>query len=412
MAEAEQQVSESSSSTLGTPGLPPSTGSSDLESNYESEPGAGCPKSETRECSYSRKKRRSRSNTLGEKRSMNKERKKRRRKSKKKMNKSARDTILYKQMANDYWDRWKWEQQRRKESQLETIVGQSHHAVNPSALHHINPAYITDLKVEGKPVETHLGSGSFSIVKLQVYRGIRVAVKQFRSGSFKEDVLNEARTLSSLCHPNLPFLFSVCTSVKPYLLVMQFHGVGNETITISREISRHNKIINGKEWLTLCCQLFDAIDYLHRSVGIIHNDIKGDNVLLSDTIMCSYPLTCKFQVILIDYGKATRAGSGRIYRSVPAEEIQKDLNRYAHWAPEVIRGETRQTTKSDIYSVGVLLTKLIDRNCFVNLLSPEQEGICSLCEKCKSVRSDQRPPAGECLKVVKEIQAVSEPKFS
>ena len=79
MAEAEQQVSESLSSTLGTPGLPPSTGSSDLESNYESKPGAGCLKSETEECSYSRKKR-PRSNTLGGKRLMNKERKKRRRK--------------------------------------------------------------------------------------------------------------------------------------------------------------------------------------------------------------------------------------------------------------------------------------------------------------------------------------------
>ena len=226
--------------------------------------------------------------------------------------------------------------------------------VNPSTFHHINPAYITDPDVDGKSVETYLGSGSFSIVKLQLYRGIKVAVKHFRAGSLQEDVLNEAKILSSLCHPNLPYLFCVCISTKPHRLVMQFHGVGGETVTVSRELCRQNKIVNSMEWLLLCSQLLDAIDHLHRCVGIIHNDIKGDNVLLSDIIICSSQSTTKYQAVLIDFGKATKAGSGRTYRS-QADEIRENFCRYAHLAPEVLTGESKQTMKGDIYSVGVLL---------------------------------------------------------
>ena len=404
MAEAEQEFG-CSSSTFGTPGSPPSSGISDSESakcvkcERESKPNAGC-----QETDISRKTRRR--NTLEEKRSMNKERKKRKRKTKKKISKSTRDVQLYKQMANDYWDRWKWEQQRRREENMEVTSKASHYTANPSSFHHINPVYITDPGVDGKSAETYLGSGSFSIVKLQVYRGIKVAVKQFRAGSLQEDVLNEAKILNSLCHPNLPFLFGVCISTKPHRLVMQFHGVGDKTATIAGEICRQSKTISTKEWLILCYQLFDAIDYLHRCVSIIHNDIKGDNVLITDTMICSHSLTSKYQVVLIDFGKATTVGSGRSYQ-LHADEIREHMGRYAYLAPDVLTGETKQTTKSDIYSVGVLLKIVLVRNCLINLTRSQRDKFVSLCEKCKAAQSGLRPSAGECLLIMKEIQSLT-----
>ena len=78
------------------------------------------------------------------------------------------DAQLYKQMANDYWNRWKLEQQCRRRENIEVTSKVSHCTVNPSSLHHIDSAYITDPDVNRKPVETHLGIGYFSIVKLQV----------------------------------------------------------------------------------------------------------------------------------------------------------------------------------------------------------------------------------------------------
>ena len=393
MAEAEQElVSECSSSTFDTPGSPPS---SDSESNYErseSKPNAGC-----QEIESPRRGKKRRRNTLEQKRSMNKERKKRKRT--KKISKSSRDAQLYKQMANDYWDRWKWEQQCRREENREVTNKVSNCTVNPLSLHHIIPAYITDPDVDGKPVETHLGIGSFSIVKLQVYRGIKVAVKQFCAGSLQKDVLNEAAILSSLCHPNLQFLFGVCISTKPHRLVMQFHGVEDKTVTFSGELCRQNDAIITNEWLVLCHQLLDAIDYLHRHASITHNDIKGNNVLLSDTMICLLPSTTKFH---IDFGKATKIGSGRRYR-LQADEIREHMSQYAHLAPEIITGETRQTAKGDIYSVGVLLKQLLDRNHMSYLRQSQNDTFISLCERCKAARSDLRPSVGECLQIIKEL---------
>ena len=121
------------------------------------------------------------------------------------------------------------------------------------------------------------------------------------SGSFKDDVINEAKILVSLCHPNLPYLFGVCTTSRPYQLVMQFHGIGNETITILRD---RKELSNSKEWVVLCSQLMNAVEYLHHSAHLLHNNIKGDNVLLTDAVLVCHAV-CNHQVVLVDFGKAT-----------------------------------------------------------------------------------------------------------
>ena len=54
-------------------------------------------------------------------------------------------------------------------------------------------------------------------MKLQLYRGIYVAVKQFLPQTFINDVLNEAKRLMKLSHPNLP----------PYCIILQFEGIQN-----------------------------------------------------------------------------------------------------------------------------------------------------------------------------------------
>ena len=54
----------------------------------------------------------------------------------------------------------------------------------------------------------------------------------------------------------------------------------------------------------LCSQLTEAVDYLHAELNILHNVIKGDNVLITQS--SSQPMDCKFQVVLIDFGKVTK----------------------------------------------------------------------------------------------------------
>ena len=92
-------------------------------------------------------------------------------------------------------------------------------------MHEINEALLSDPKSKHEKEKYYLGRGCFGIVKLQLYRGIYVAVKEFLPHSVKDDVKNEARLLAQLCHPYLPYLFGVTLlKVSPIVLSCNFMG--------------------------------------------------------------------------------------------------------------------------------------------------------------------------------------------
>ena len=79
------------------------------------------------------------------------------------------------------------------------------------------------------------------MVRVQVCRGIKVAVKDYLPHSGACDVRRVARVLSMLCHPYLPLLFGVIISVRPFRLIMQYHELNgkNKSITLD-DIIRHS----------------------------------------------------------------------------------------------------------------------------------------------------------------------------
>ena len=79
-----------------------------------------------------------------------------------------------------------------------TVASSEHYSVSE-----IDHTMLTDLLVKGR--------GCFGIVRVQLYRGIQVAVKEFLPKSVVADVMHEASILAYLCHPYLPLLFGVCT---------------------------------------------------------------------------------------------------------------------------------------------------------------------------------------------------------
>ena len=99
----------------------------------------------------------------------------------------------------------------------------------------------------------------------------------------------------------------------PYQIVLQFHGIDCQSVTLSREI-HEKKVIHNPTiiWLILLSQLIEAITYIHTDLEILHNDIKLDNVLLAeddhDTVT-TYK-TCKYQVVLSGLCKATPISDG------------------------------------------------------------------------------------------------------
>ena len=115
-------------------------------------------------------------------------------------------------MSRSYWERWQWELQRRKEcvarerALSQAWTGNSSRSTSDGPrIHEIDP----DLLHDPDDVSTYIGRGSFGVVRMQVYRGIEVAVKELLPRTLATDVRHEARVLASFCHPYLP-LFSVC----------------------------------------------------------------------------------------------------------------------------------------------------------------------------------------------------------
>lgn len=330
--------------------------------------------------------------------------------------KQKTSALLYKSMARTYWDRWQWELQKRKEAMQELRTGgqrrqpESHGSLLP-AVHQIDPSHLTDPVIEGNSKEVYVGRGSFSVVRLQTYRDIKVAVKEFLRHYLHTDAQNEARILSIICHTHLPYVFGICTTARPYRLVTQFHGIAHETVTLCKELKLRKKVNDGITWLILCSQL-EAVKYLQCKVNILHNDIKGDNILLSrsdlDQFTDSDPTKASasesvvggYHAVLTDFGKATQRTQGRCYNLSEPEKVEY-LVKYRHIAPEVIHGETRQSTFSDIYAVGMVLVKMIDYHCFRALPNYTIVEIKQLVEACRSVIY-HKTPTEKCLSKFKE----------
>lgn len=140
---------------------------------------------------------------------------------------------------------------------------------------------------------------------------------------------HEARTISSLNHPNICALYDVGREGDVDYLVMEF--LEGETLTsrLGRgALSRAELIRHGVE-------IADALDRAHRQ-GVIHCDLKPSNIVLTET-----------GAKLLDFGIARFHGSSEAAIHGTPGFI----------APEVARGEAPDA-RSDIYSLGATLYEM------------------------------------------------------
>ena len=101
----------------------------------------------------------------------------------------------------------------------------------------INPELI-------KRLPKHTGEGTDGTCYLGTYRKIRVCVKEYKTSltksgkevSFAKLCAQENRKSSVIFdlgdHPGLPMVFGICTKQMPVMLITQFHGEGDESMTI------------------------------------------------------------------------------------------------------------------------------------------------------------------------------------
>jgi len=228
---------------------------------------------------------------------------------------------------------------------------------------------------------------------------MQVAVKELHAHAVLEDVQQEAAILANLCHTFLLYLFGVCTKVKPFKVIMQFHGlaVGHApltSVTVLQELNRQQIGLSDTNWIVIIGQLLEAVAYLHTKAEILHNDITYSNILLTSPV--DDTTSEEYQIILIDFGKATKLSQGKQYH-LSWREKWEYIQKFPQLAPEVIEGDCRQSTHSDIYAVGGVIYKITDHNC-----ASYKRPLLNLAEKCRQVCYMNRFSATRALLYLQE----------
>ena len=205
-------------------------------------------------------------------------------------------------------------------------------------------------------VVEQLGAGGMGVVyKAQDVRlGRLVALKvlpQTNADEQEEAVerfRREARTASSLNHPNICTIYSFDDHQGQLYLAMELL----EGETLDRKLS--GRSLDVRLILELGSQIADALDAAH-SEGILHRDIKPANIFL----------TRRGQVKVLDFGLAKLAPGFNRMRGDSAPQLTEQftsmvgttVGTVAYMSPEQARGEDVDP-RTDLFSFGVVLYEM------------------------------------------------------
>ncbi|CCO33600.1 Putative serine/threonine-protein kinase/receptor R831 [Rhizoctonia solani AG-1 IB] len=94
--------------------------------------------------------------------------------------------------------------------------------------------------------------------------------------------------------------------------------------------------------LKLCAQLAGAIAYLHEQ-NVIHGDIKGPNVLISD----------EGDVQVTDFGVSIMD-----HREIEFSVTSTGAGTQRWQAPEILRGDSDSSKEADVYALGMTMIEV------------------------------------------------------
>jgi|GEM_PF-3888559 len=227
-----------------------------------------------------------------------------------------------------------------------------------------------------------IGEGGFGIVFMaEQTEPVRrkVALKLIKPGMDTRQVIArfeaERQALAVMDHPNIARVLDAGTTEfgRPYFVMELVRG-----IPITQYCDENNLPI--RERLVLFATVCQAIQHAHTK-GIIHRDIKPTNVLV--TRLDGQPL-----VKVIDFGVAKAMGQQLTDRTLFTEFAQM-IGTPLYMSPEQAElSGTDIDTRSDIYSLGVLLYELLTGSTPV---SKEQLKQAAFDEIRRIIREDEPP---------------------
>lgn len=186
--------------------------------------------------------------------------------------------------------------------------------------------------------------GVFRATNLQT--GQKVALKQvnLRQQLRKEAILSELEVLQNVTHPNIVSYLGAYLWAGELWTAMEYMEGGSLTQVVTSIYMTETQIA------TVLRQVLAGLAFLH-SHGIIHRDIKSDNILLGlDGV-----------VKVSDFGFSAICGKTvGTTKTAAGSGLRSSMVGTPYWmAPEIV---TRRPygPKVDVWSIGILLIEMID----------------------------------------------------
>lgn len=180
----------------------------------------------------------------------------------------------------------------------------------------------------------------------------KVALKIIKPGMDTKSVIarfeTERQTLALMDHPNIAKIFDAgaTQSGRPYFVMELVRG-----IKITDYCDQHS--MTTEDRLKLFIQVCQAVQHAHQK-GIIHRDIKPSNILVTTTLEgAALP-------VVIDFGIAKATTDQRLTDKTLFTAFEMLIGTPAYMSPEQAAFTSVDVdTRTDIYSLGVLLYELL-----------------------------------------------------
>jgi hypothetical protein len=227
-------------------------------------------------------------------------------------------------------------------SDHQSLDASSHESIAENAIPR-GPAHHAPVLMWGRfRLLQKVGEGSFGSVhrawdpQLEREIAIKILHGHVASATVTERLLREGRGLAKVRHPNVVSVLGVESHAGQVGLCMDF--VRGQTL---EDVLRAQGTLSAGEALLIGQDVCRALAAVHRA-GLVHRDVKTRNVMREQA----------GRIVLMDFG------TGREAESLETASGHDLTGTPLYMAPEVLAGAPA-SARSDVYSVGVLLYRLV-----------------------------------------------------
>ncbi|MEK7432629.1 MAG: serine/threonine-protein kinase [Cyanobacteriota bacterium] len=198
-------------------------------------------------------------------------------------------------------------------------------------------------------IEKELGRGGMGTVYLALDNRLerQVAIKVLEISGSNQDVdideavqrfKREAKAIAKLSHTNIVNIYDVGNVKDQYYMVMEY--IDGKPLS---DILKDQKKLPVELTINIVLQICSALDYAHDN-GIVHRDIKPDNIMLSRK---GLPKLTDFGIAQLSKEKKRLTQTGALLGSM------------MYISPEQLEDSGSVDHRADIYSLGATLYELL-----------------------------------------------------